>query len=482
MKIDLSKYIRIVLCLITTSLANFVSNASADMGSANHSGRLTSQSGYDFDFPEACPAPQEMFEDEQCGWATHDSCPFPITNQASRTSSTFDQSIAAVATTAGAATGISVEQLVEPFAMVGPKVINSLDNVIAFQAWFREKTKTLDLPTPAEIAEKARIQIVAVFDEEFVVVTEPSPVIAGDVESVDEPSVSEEIAMLAAEEPIDVETLGPSVVVIIDPLPSAAAAPEISPSSADQLPPAADMVGASPVIVTLEDEYLPYDLSARDMKVWSVLPSDTDPFCIHSHSDIPSPMWHQLDLEEPAITDAANNSDVEEVATVTDDSDAVTSVEAEPSVTEVVIEDTIEDKVADTSDQTDEIAVISATLQCSPHCLLDELVWHLEVTVNEFVAQHPIGDVSVAGRTIADLFVKSNEVTQNAAARVAKNWPDTSDIEENESDVGSLLLARAGASPEESEEKVIEESELAEEANAQIAEQPSIDATETILR
>ena len=85
--------------------------------------------------------------EELCGWgdycplATHDSGvlptptaaailpPAPTASIPAASRSSLDTSVTAIATAALASAGVSVEQIVEPFAMVGPCLDNSLEMV-----------------------------------------------------------------------------------------------------------------------------------------------------------------------------------------------------------------------------------------------------------------------------------------------------------------------------------------------------------------
>ena len=81
-----------------------------------------------FDETVASESIESEYVEELCGWGTHDSGPIR-----SRTSASFESSLASVAATACASAGISFEQIVEPFAMVGPHVSDSMERVKEFQ-------------------------------------------------------------------------------------------------------------------------------------------------------------------------------------------------------------------------------------------------------------------------------------------------------------------------------------------------------------
>ena len=43
----------------------------------------------------------------------------------------------------------------------------------------------------------------------------------------------------------------------------------------------AKMIGASPIVMTLRESYVPYDLTAMDRPVWKALPKRFQPLCLH---------------------------------------------------------------------------------------------------------------------------------------------------------------------------------------------------------
>jgi len=86
------------------------------------------------------------------------------------------------------------------------------------------------------------------------------------------------IAEIAAAEPIDVAGLGPSVLELDTSSVSLGEAevPGMEQISTDPL------VGSAAMIATVEETYLPYDLSAADLRLRSFYPLSTEPFCIRS--------------------------------------------------------------------------------------------------------------------------------------------------------------------------------------------------------
>ena len=82
------------------------------------------------------------------------------------------------------------------------------------------------------------------------------------------PPLNLQLQELAAEEPIDIESLGPSVLV-----------PKNRPMSVTgiEVAPINPLIGSSPIIATIEEDYMPYDLSADDLKNWNTFPIASNP-------------------------------------------------------------------------------------------------------------------------------------------------------------------------------------------------------------
>ncbi len=117
------------------------------------------------EYPTTC-----NYVDELCGWTDDDSQP-----QQMETNAPVGKIVTTIAAAVSASTGVSWHQMVEPFAMVGPYVENAPQMVEFLQAWWKSAVALVEtqqaLPT------------------------------------------DEAIEQLAALEPIDVEKLGPSVLV-----------------------------------------------------------------------------------------------------------------------------------------------------------------------------------------------------------------------------------------------------------------------------
>ena len=379
------------------------------------------------------PSPDAVvpFESELCGWVTHDSCPAPYRQIATRTSCAFDESIAAAAATACATARISVEQIVEPFAMVGPHVSDSMQRVREFQEWWQtviaeaEKAQAapqqLSAGSPSkepsgdqsgrqpsdgwsELGESFAVQVV-----EAPPVAEARPVVEG-------PQVVEQrIDRLALEEPVDTDRWGVSVLVrddqaFVGPRPDTVAIPDA----------AVAQVGASPVIVSFDDTYWPYDLSARDLRVWSVFPLVTEPFCIRSRRDtqFASHSWDDLDQATTERIIAQSTT---------------TAVDAPTPAHQ--IDHVIHHAVP-----------IESFVESSAECLLDNLAWSVSDALDEYQELTSLAKPRGIGQQIAAIAIRLSRVAGTATVRIAGIWPEAPPVvEAKPRTAGELLLARAGA-------------------------------------
>ncbi|MEO9931242.1 hypothetical protein [Rhodopirellula bahusiensis] len=237
------------------------------------------------DLPNISPSSEDEIEadsgDLQLAAAELDVAP---STSVRRTSSDFNEMLAAVAASTAAKIGIPLEQFLEPFAMIRTKAIlppvageldpaveakvaddEALAQAVALNRWWLDESKpevTTDEPVlQSQVVQKA---------------VKPSP--APHKFTID---VREELAALAAEEPMD---LSPSAVILpfiakhdfSEPIAEAevemevAVEPEVIEASTDEL------AGSSPVIVTLEEAYLPYDLNEGDVHEAQVVKSSPD--------------------------------------------------------------------------------------------------------------------------------------------------------------------------------------------------------------
>ncbi|QDT11369.1 hypothetical protein [Planctomycetes bacterium K23_9] len=258
----------------------------------------------------------------------------------SRTASNFESSLAAVAASACAKAGISVEQLIEPFAMVSTHEENSVDQIVELQQWWSTTQQHVEaqynsLIQLAETADDQSLQAtaadtvagniiqgdVAVLDAVSLVPlvdlrsdlpfsNAMSPLLAsvpasaeeGRINETNEPAdfvrdhrdadllpklvadgaSREQLAILAMEEPIDAQTdslrmHGRSILVT-----QSNQSVSVSPA----VPPTSQLVGSSAMIVSIEEVYMPYDLAARDVQ-WSLhFPLAKRPFCVRNRREL----------------------------------------------------------------------------------------------------------------------------------------------------------------------------------------------------
>ncbi len=209
---------------------------------------------------------------ELCGWlelGTHDSVTPPSRNATvADAGDALEATAGILACAVSAKCGVAVEQIIEPFVMLGPYIDNSLDAVKQFQQWWDAATD---------------------FDQECE--ESASDLIEFDFLKVEQ-LIDQRLVLLAAMEPVDVEALGPSVLVQrFEGFPSDPIALTAEGKRRDVL------VGCSPMIFTLEQTYMAYDMSERDVKLWSVFPTSTRPFCIRNRAGDfdASPIWDQFD-------------------------------------------------------------------------------------------------------------------------------------------------------------------------------------------
>ncbi|MCC9640839.1 hypothetical protein LOC71_01020 [Rhodopirellula sp. JC740] len=200
-------------------------------------------------------------EDEEAGTLTlAEAAPTAPATRVSRTSSDFNEMLAAVAASTAAKIGIPLEHFLEPFAMIRtqaklPPVAGELDpsvneevadnaalaQAVALNRWWLD-----DAPLVRDDQQILQSHVV----NQTLRLNKPEPKFTIDVR--------EELAALAAEEPLDV-TSHPVIVPLV--AKHDFAKPEKVVKVADEDP----LVGSGPVIVTLEEAYLPYDLAEEDL-------------------------------------------------------------------------------------------------------------------------------------------------------------------------------------------------------------------------
>lgn len=310
------------------------------------------------------------FNDELCGWvdleAEIEQPEFqqPAPEYSGSNANLPESIVAAMATAVGASTGVSFHALVEPFAMVGPTVEEPLRMVQALDQWWAFAVE---------------------YSEQF-----------------QEFRTEEAIDAIAKLEPIDVEAFGPSVLI----------SAEIPLEDVDlsitgiEVTPIDNLIGSAPMIVTIDEPYLPYDLSAGDLRLRSVFPISTQPFCVRSRAAgwNPVPMWTEVD------------------------SLGVAKVVAEPLTDPVdhwMLTSLIEQLIVTTESLTDPTS-----------------------TIRQYTSPEQLG------RQWARMLARGNRVVMETTELIATYWPEPV---AKPSASGKALLTRAGVELETSPEIVLAE-------------------------
>ncbi len=195
------------------------------------------------------------FTDELCGWVENTSDANLSKPDSAESDNAFRKSITTIVAAVGASTGVSLQQIIEPFAMVGPDIEDSSRMVHEFDQWWELMIK---------------------FGK-----------------TLSESNTDRALQEVAALEPIDVEFFGPSILVAADDLVTVIGGP----NPGIEVTPIDSLVGSAPMIATIDVPYLPYDLSASDIRLRSVFPVTTKAFCVRSRVAQwnPVPMWTEVD-------------------------------------------------------------------------------------------------------------------------------------------------------------------------------------------
>lgn len=173
------------------------------------------------------------------------------------------------------------------------------------------------------------------------------------------------------------------------------------------------LVGSAPMIVTLEETYMAYDMNDRDVRLWSVLPTTTRPFCIRSRAnDFDSAsMWEEFD--QALESEVPLQEEVEAVAAET----------GEPLVLNMANE-----------------------FRCSPYCVLDQWTSQVERWLGNDSAWRRAVNPQTLGQNLGKAVGQRNRLAQRAALALARHWSNAPP-EPRPSPAGRALLARAEASP-----------------------------------
>ncbi len=294
------------------------------------------------------------------GFATHDSCPvlgrdnsFPKKPTSKSVPLEISPAVTAsgLAAAAVAMTGVKVQQFVEPFAMIEPYLQDSLTNVNRFQDWCQS------LVAKADIAKRTR----------------------------EERSIREAIDLIAREEPIDVVT---KVDVIRVPL--------------IEVTPLDPLVGGSAFVATIDEEYMAYDWTKRDIKMATtfsvkMFPVATPRFCMR----LPSDFTVNAMMEEAFRDEAARSSRTS-------------------------------------------VASVASTIKSSPDCLLGQVADQWDVVAASLPSSQT-ARLPQLGEALASAFVSTGRVAKMTIEAIAMRMPKSA---QGPSPIGRKLLARAGVTAE----------------------------------
>ena len=149
---------------------------------------------------------------------------------------------------------VIVKQVAEPFLALGPFTPNALKSGLAESPWQMSFSD-------AEPAQRA---------------THLTP-------------LDLQLQELAGEEPIDSENLGPSVLLPEDPPPS---------MTGIEIAALNPLIGSSAIIATIEEDYMPYDLSDGDLKNWYSYPITSPSFNAESqvNDQQTASLWDDFDI------------------------------------------------------------------------------------------------------------------------------------------------------------------------------------------
>ena len=314
--------------------------------------------------------------------------PTRATEPASASDTTDDGAITQAAAIAIAAADISVEQLLEPLASAAPYLDQSLAKVRQYQSWWGAAISTGDQSQVVNSSTSSDIAFAAQLNE------------------------------IATAEPIDVESYGTSVIVDEFPI-TVQLISEGKPGI--EILPLNRLIGSSAVIVTIEEDYMPYDLSTEDIKLWSVLPNSTQPFCIRAEHDAwdATAMWQAFD--ERVVP---------------------TLAKAEPLETAEIV-----------PQPTPTPEPITLFAHCgSADCMLDSIIWHVDSWIISYSKREAGATANQVGHRLALLSLQQQQLVHAATVLIARHWhqpppvgPETRESVPATSPAGAALLARAGA-------------------------------------
>ena len=348
---------------------------------------------------------------------------------------------------------VLVDQVVEPFSSVGSFTPNSLQGISAQNAWTTDFKDAKSDRTPAHRT--------------------PTP-------------LDLQLQELAREEPIDIESLGPSVLI-----------PRNRPTSITRIEvaPINPLIGSSPVIATIEEDYMPYDLSARDLENWNTYPIGPHPFNAEDRvtKEQTASLWDAFDLamalskssdpvelngiakatlglapsavkspsspsdlampcESPPAPAKSQSSQLGEVANTKstpqpqEEASAVTSDKAlailtrPQSLSLSPAPENMSDSASHESTRRETVEEVGKTTKTGPTDVALEVLMENLPTMAAFRSKVDVKNIgSIAGRLIGSYTGSVNLWIGKRAAQIALNWP----VPEQPSRIGARLLSRA---------------------------------------
>ncbi|TWU24064.1 hypothetical protein Pla52o_19870 [Novipirellula galeiformis] len=282
-----------------------------------------------------------------CEWGTHDSSPVGTSTLSATSQDGIEEkhpnapeqsammpALFAVAESVSRRAGISIQQLIEPFAMVTPYAQSSLEEISRLQLR-AEESSTHDAVASSgnEVEAETATHYEGILPAPIVDTTDNH--CFADSATTDE--MGSDMYFLATEEPIDGDAPGHEAEGLLDTSNAMATNPPKSDSSVgsslnelvleeagfeeseaavEELAVASPVVGSGAIIATISEEYLPYDLAARDIPVWNFAPLVYKPYCILQRNNHVEKfdMWSEVEMQSEAGAEGEVEAEGEAVA------------------------------------------------------------------------------------------------------------------------------------------------------------------------
>jgi len=384
-------------------------------------------------------------ESEQwCGWGTHDSV-LDVRHQQATESPDFRGQIAKVASQVRARVEVTVREYLEPFVAVGPAGTSHWSELQAFAKHFTESLEN-EHEVPQSIdADSIAADITPHHDVDFGIVSfvpfvdfdgkincsffapsapwevaetreqelvKSGEAILADWQSHDagtlEVVASEAVIRLqrdtlGLQEPIDVDQRGHQAEVSFASDTAAAESAAVSnktqkAGSRQDIAAIAShqrsrLIGASSVVATIEEVYLPYDLAARDLKLRNLFPLESASFCLLQRAELKG-------FDQESLDDQRNGATV-----------ALATPKSNRHL-------------------------------AAPECLWDELVWNVSDQLGRQSSLRRSLRPRRLGKQLAHLSsIGARSTSQGAAALIARWTPSTDECPPTETIADSPLAA-----------------------------------------